>query len=146
MSQSLPIIGWKERVDFPEWGLTAVLSKTDTGAQTSTIDASDIELLPRGRIRFRAVGRRSAPAFDKPIDADIVRVAEIRSSNGRAMHRYVVVTRVQVGEENFQTEFTLSPRPRMKCRVLLGRSALEGRFLVDSEHAFLLTKRNVRQK
>lgn len=138
--QSTPIIGWKERIEFPDWGLTSVLSKTDTGAQTSSIDALNIKPLPRGRIRFDVVERRSPELVMKSIEADIVRMGKIRSSNGRLGHRYVVVTRVKIADQEFLTEFTLAPRPRMKCRVLLGRAALEGRFLVDTDHVFLLTK------
>lgn len=143
---TLPIIGWKERIELPEWGLSSVLTKIDTGAQTSSIDATDIEVLPRGRIRFQAVGRRARPEDRATIEADVLRMGNIRSSNGRLAHRYVVVTRVHIGDQEFLTEFTLAPRPRMKCRVLLGRAALEGRFLVDTEHSYLLSQRPKRVK
>lgn len=136
-NESLPLIGWKERIQFTEWGLESVLTKVDTGAQTSTIDSDKVELLPRGRVRFDVIGRRRPAEIRKTIEADIVRMGNVRSSNGRLSERVVVVTRVSVGDTEFLTEFTLSKRPRMRCRVLLGRAALEGRFLVDTDNIFL---------
>lgn len=136
------IIGWRERVDFPEWGFSSVLSKSDTGAQTSAIDAENIEPLRHGRVRFDAVLRRGKVDLRKTIETDVVRVAEIRSSNGRLKSRYVVATRVRIGDTSFLTEFSLIARPKMKCRILLGRTALDSRFLVDSGERYLLSKRS----
>ncbi|CAN0565185.1 unnamed protein product, partial [Laminaria digitata] len=49
------VIGWREKIDLPEWGLMRVRAKTDTGARTSAIDVADIEELGDGKIRFRVV-------------------------------------------------------------------------------------------
>ena len=37
-------IGWKEYLDFPEWGLLGVKVKIDTGARTSAVGALRYEL------------------------------------------------------------------------------------------------------
>lgn len=145
-NESLPLIGWKERIILPDWGLDSVLTKIDTGAQTSTIDSEQVEILPRGRVRFTAIARRRPNVVGETVEADIVRMGKIRSSNGRLSERCVIVTKIRIGDSEFQTEFTLSERPRMKCRILLGRAALEGRFLVDTDNTFLLTRQLRRSK
>lgn len=137
----LPLIGWKERIDLPEWGFGSVLAKSDTGAQTSAIDAVNIDYLPRRRVRFDAVIRRGSHEKRKTLEADVVRSAEIRSSNGRVTKRCVVATKVVIGEYEFVAEFSLVSRPKMKCRILLGRSALAGRFLVDCDSEYRLTEK-----
>jgi hypothetical protein len=43
-------------------------------------------------------------------------------------------------------EVSLVSRHKMKCRMLIGRAALAGSFLVDPEHDRLLTKRPVRKR
>ena len=50
-------IGWRERVDLPDWHLRGVKAKIDTGANTSAIDVAQIEDLPNGDIRFEVVYR-----------------------------------------------------------------------------------------
>ena len=138
--EEMPRIGWKETIDLPEWHLEGVLSKSDTGAQTSAIDAEEVIQPKKGRVRFTVVGRRKGTSRRKMIEADVVREVSVRSSNGKMETRYVVATPVKVGGTKFMTEFTLVSRHSMRCRVLLGRAALAGRFLVDSEHTYLLSE------
>ena len=49
------LIGWTEYVDLPEWGITRVRAKVDTGARSSALHVENIKELPRGRIRFDVV-------------------------------------------------------------------------------------------
>ena len=136
----VPMIGWKETISLPVWRLDKVLAKSDTGAHTSAIDAEEVLHLPKGRVRFTVVSRRKGGGRRKAIEADVVREVRVRSSNGVEATRYVVATPVRVGPYKFMTEFTLVARPSMRCRVLLGRSALAGRFMVDSESTYRLSE------
>jgi hypothetical protein len=49
----------------------------------------------------------------------------------------VIKTPILIGDQLFDIELTLTNRDHMKFRMLLGRRALEGRFLVNSAESFL---------
>ena len=136
-----------ERVVADELGndpddLPLILAKSDSGARTSALDCETVEEEPGGRVRFTLALRRGTEPVMAEVTADIVRMAEVRSSNGKRSVRYVVATPVQIGATSFLTEFSLVRRKRMICRILLGRTAMAGRFYVDSGREFLLTDRD----
>jgi len=144
MKKRLPkrVVGRRELVDFPEFGLHGVEAKVDTGAYTGAIHCSNI------RVAQHADGRDvlhvqlldpSHPDFDgQPLKFDNFGRRDIKSSNGDVQERYVIQISIQLFGENFTTEFSLSDRSDMKYPVLIGRSLLrQGRFVVD------VTRRNV---
>lgn len=61
----------------------------------------------------------------------------VRSSDGRSEIRPVIKTRVKVGSFTFTTPVTLTNRTDMGFRMLLGRTALRRRFVVDPSSSFL---------
>ncbi len=130
-------MGWRERVDLPEWGVGGLVAKLDTGARTSALHVEDIAVLPDGRLRFRVVvNRRSGNSV--AVVAEVVRVARVRSSTGRVQRRFVVRTLLRVGAVVRSIELTLVSREAMRCRMLLGREALAGAVLVDSARTHVL--------
>jgi len=132
-----PIIGWRELVEFPDWGIEGVVAKIDTGARTSAIHVEEIKKLKGNRVKFFVVTRRRTPVRHVPVKADLVRTTRVRSSSGHTQERYVVAARVRIGPVTKRVEMSLVRRGHMLCRMLLGRTALEG-FLVDvnQRHVF----------
>ena len=141
----MPIIGAEEYVALPDWNIKHLRAKTDTGAQTSAVDAYDIEELPGNRVRFTLVASRKHPERRREIEAAITRRATVKSSNGQEHERLFVTTTLKVGPIEKPIEVSLISRHRMKCRMLIGRSALAGDFLVDPQHDRLLTTRPTRR-
>ena len=43
--EKLTVIGWKESIDLPEWGIRHITAKADTGARRSAIDVANIKEL-----------------------------------------------------------------------------------------------------
>lgn len=138
-------IGIQEYVGLPDWGIKRLRAKTDTGARTSAIDAYDIEELPGNRVKFIVVASRKHPERRREVIADISRRAPVKSSTGHQHDRLFVTTTLKVGPVEKQIEVSLVSRHKMKCRMLIGRAALVGDFLVDPEHDRLLTKRPKRR-
>jgi hypothetical protein len=149
-SGPLPILGWKEQVHLPEWGLQ-LRGKLDTGARSSALHVTEMEELgerfdPRSGhhlpvVRFDVVlGTRAAPRHHE-VEAPIVAHRRVRDTGARAEMRPVVRTRVVCGPIDTVTEISLTDRSGMNFRMLLGRLALEGRCLVDPAHGYLATNR-----
>lgn len=132
------LIGIAERIDLPEWGVTRLRAKIDTGARTSALHVDGIEELPGDRVRFwiildRKRGRRLQ------VEAPVARTARVRSSSGRAEKRIFVSTRLRLGGVEKHIEISLASREPMIFRMLLGRTALGSDFVVDPAHRYLLT-------
>ncbi|NBB79483.1 MAG: ATP-dependent zinc protease [Verrucomicrobia bacterium] len=129
---TLDVIGWKETVDLPDWGIESILAKSDTGARRSALDVENIVELPGNRVQFDIVLHRKDRSFTRSVVAPISHQTHVRSSNGARHERYFVRTTVLIHGRAKEVEFSLVSRGSMVCRVLLGRKALEGDFLVDS--------------
>lgn len=135
----LLIIGRKERIDFPEWGLYRVRAKIDTGAYSSALDVLKVDLLEDGRLARLHIAVRRRPAREKILLAPVVGLVNVRSTSGRLECRPLIEPLVRLGPALFRPRLTVTCREPMRCRMLLGRHALAGRFLVDVRHRYLLS-------
>ena len=130
-SSEKKIIGWTEKVHFPDWGIEDVKAKIDSGARTSALHVENIKTLNHGTISFDVVTGRRKPWKVKHVKAHIVKTARVRSSNGDYSERFFIKTRIRLGEIEKEIELSLVSRSEMLFRMLLGRKALESDFLVD---------------
>jgi hypothetical protein len=131
------IIGWREVVKLPDWDIEELLAKADSGARTSAIDVADLEELPGDRVRFDVVLSQRHRHVRRTVEADVSRRSRVRSSNGQVEERVFVTTRMRLGEVEKDVEFSLVCRRHMLCRLLLGRKALAGDFLVNCRRRYL---------
>ncbi len=125
------VVGWREFVDLPEWGIRGVRAKIDTGARTSAIHVAEIDYVEGERVRFKVVYRERPVRKTKWIEADLIRQAVVKPSSGKRQERPVVRTIIRIGSRDHEAELSLVNRKGMLCRMLVGRKALEGAFLVD---------------
>lgn len=128
--KTLTTIGWREWATLPEWDLK-IRAKADTGARSSAIDCSNIEELPDNRVRFTM---RLSRKEDKQVthEAPIAMRKHVRSSTGHGHDRLFIETTLELGGREKKILVSLTCRKRMIHRMLLGREALAGDFLVDS--------------
>ena len=123
-------IGWREWVEFPEWGFR-LKAKADTGARSSAIDCAEITELPGGRVRFTVrLDRKDKKLIT--LEADIVARKKVRSSTGHPTSRLFVETQLRLAGVEKRIVVSLVSRKRMIHRLLLGREALSNDFIVDS--------------
>jgi hypothetical protein len=144
--ETLPVIGWREYVDLPEWGGSRIKAKVDTGARTSAIDVANLEELPGDRVRFDVIFDRSEEHHRTSIETEIARRSRVKSSFGQAHDRLYVRTLIRIGEHELSAELGLVCRKTMLCRMLLGRKFIEGHFVVDAGHRYVLSRKKRRKK
>src|SRR5262245_61893925 len=113
----LLVIGRKERLDFPEWGLVRVRAKIDTGAYSSALDVLDYELLEEGRTARLHIAVRRRPAREKVVLAPVVGLVNVRSTSGRLECRPLVEPLVRLGPATFRPRLTVTCRAAMRCRM-----------------------------
>lgn len=135
------LIGWKETIDLPEWGVEHLVAKADTGARRSSIDATRIRQVDEDHVEFNLMLHRTHRDRFVRVRARIGHVAHVKSSNGEKSERYFVETKVRIGKIERVIELSLMNRQGMTCRMLLGRRTLEDRFLVDSSEKYLSRER-----
>lgn len=135
------VIGWKEVVDLPEWGVRSLVAKSDTGARSSALDVRNIKEMEDGTVTFDiALDRHDRKKLTR-VSAEILKKVRVRSSNGKVQERYSVKTQMKIGRVRKDVVFSLVSRHRMICRILLGRAALSPEFLVDPDNKYLQSKR-----
>ncbi len=140
--RGLTTVGWRERVSLPDFGVSRIRAKIDTGAQTSSLHASHPRITQRDDgewISFELYPRRRSRRDSVRVSAKILEYRWIRSSNGQREYRPVILAKLGLGDEEWEAEFTLTNRDKMSYRMILGRSALRGRFIVDSGRSYLLS-------
>ena len=144
-----PVIGWREWVAFPEFGVTEIKAKIDTGARTSSIHAQHIKSFERDgkqwvRFQIHPLQRTTKQTLD--VEAELLEYRRVTSSTGHASMRPVVVTPARLFGIQWDIELTLTSRDEMGFRMLLGREAVRGRFLIDPSKSFLAGKRKTRKR
>ena len=138
------LIGWKEYADLPEWNLRRVKLKVDTGARTSVLDVTSYELLhvEGGLVaRLRLALSRKHPERLTVIEVPVVRTVVVRNSGGLCERRPLLETTIRLGPVLKRIRLTVTNRAGMRFRMLLGRLALSGDFVVDVSQKYLLRKR-----
>ena len=131
-----PVIGWREWVGLPELGVAWVKAKVDTGARSSSLHAWDVEVDEGDAVVRFAVHPFQNDDFTVPVLAPLVDIREFRSSNGDVERRPVIGSRAVIGEQVVPIELSLTNRDEMGFRMLLGRTAVRRRFLIDPGRSF----------
>lgn len=146
IKKKLPTIGWREWISLPELGITRIKAKTDSGARTSALHAFALEPFKEGnqqKIKFDIHPLQHNTTLVTTCIADVIDIRSVTDSGGHREERYVISTPIKIGEETWPIEITLTERDTMLFRMLLGRSAIKRRFLINPARSFITTKSKV---
>lgn len=114
-------LGWKERVRIETLAHWRELdAKLDTGADSSSLHAEDIEVFERAEqnwVRFRVHG--------DTLEQPVARRVRIKQKHAEPEERWVVTLNLCVGSTPMEADFSLVDRSGFDHPVLLGRDVLE---------------------
>src|SRR5262249_62263614 len=141
------VIGWKEYVDFVDWDVRRVKAKVDTGARTSALDVTGYEIrevLGRGLVaELRLALDRKHPERLTVVHTPVLKMVMVSNSSGVCEERPLIQTAIRLGPVVTPLFLTVTDRSRMLFRMILGRKALAGNFIVDVSRKYLLGRRKI---
>lgn len=138
------VLGWREWVALPDLGIEQIKAKVDTGARTSALHAFrvDTEETADGlQVRFAVHPDQRDEERVTWCVAPVVDRRVVRDSGGHEEERIVILTQVAVAGRSWPIEMTLTSRDNMGFRMLLGRTAIRGAFVVDPARSYVQGKR-----
>ena len=138
------VLGWREWIGLPDFGLT-IKAKVDTGARTSALHTFAVEPFERdGKewVRFAMHPDQYNTEREVTCEAPVIDYRPVMDSGGHKEDRYVIETVIELGGQSWPVEVTLAARDNMRFRMLLGRTAINGRAVVDPQKSYLVSKNN----
>lgn len=146
MADQRTIIGWLEQVYLPQYDFV-IKAKIDTGAKNSSIHAMDVEYIKKekgkgSRVRFKTMDLEKRCQI---MEADVVREARVRKSTLGTTTRPEIELEICLGGVRKRIRVNLADRGGMNYRMILGRTALEGNFIVDVSQKYLAGPRCPKQ-
>ena len=136
-----PPLGWREWIALPGLGVPALKAKVDTGARTSAIHAHDVRRFQRKGalwLRFEVYPLQGKSTPEIVCEAPVVDERTVTDSGGHREKRFVIETDFRLGDQQYPIEMTVTRRDTMLFRMLLGRTAIAKRFVVDPGRSFVL--------
>lgn len=147
VKRDLIMLGWREMVALPDLGIEGAQAKIDTGARTSALHAHVLETFRKGEREYVRFAIDYAPQKVQQVCEEIrVDRRSITSSNGEAEERLIVKTQIRIGDTAFRAEFSLADRSDMVFPILIGRTALRSRFVVNPARSYLQSPARARKR
>ncbi len=140
MAKYKTIVGRAEVMDLPDYLLVDIPSKTDTGAFTSSIHATNIrEVKTKDKtvLKFSLLTGHSSYSYGREVTVPTFTKRSVENSFGQKQERYAVIFKVRMAGKIFNAEFTLADRSLKTFPILIGRTMLNHRFLVDTDIAHI---------
>jgi len=129
------IVGWIENIKiFP--GNLNIRAKLDTGAKHSSLNATNIKKFKRGGdewVRFTVTNKRGV-SFD--FEEKVIRYTKIKEFAATLQIRPVIRLWFCIGGMMQIAEVNLTDRSHYNYQVLIGRSFLAGRLIIDPQKTF----------
>jgi hypothetical protein len=124
----MKFLGRSEKILLPELEIL-IPAKIDTGAFSNSIHVDNIEL--KDNILTFQIANKTF-TFTK------YKMLEVKNSFGQKQKRFLIFTKIKIGESIYKVYLSLTNRKTMKYPMLLGR-----RFLYKFGYAVDVTKKNI---
>lgn len=129
-STNQKIIGVFEKVSFPEFGLSDVVAKLDTGAYTGALHATNVREEEKADKMVLHFSPCDHPSTVYTTEEYLIK--HVKSSNGTVEERYFIDTEIVLQGTKYPIILSLTDRSEMKWPVLIGRRFMRtNNLLVD---------------
>lgn len=142
--QPLQELGWREWVALPQLGIPALKCKVDTGARSSALHAFSVEEFSRDGSLWVRFGIHPRQRNTKEViwcESPVSDVRQVTDSGGHTTERYFITSDLRIGNDCFPISMSLTNRDTMLFRMLLGREAMKGRYLVNPSASYCQGKK-----
>ena len=129
-------VGWVERVKLYPSNLV-IIAKMDTGADSSSLDAQDLEEFDKEGKRWARFTLKNRYGKKSTIEAEVLRKALIKRENGKTSERAVIHVGLCLGETYMETDLNLVNRSHFEYQMLVGRNFLAGNVIIDPGQTYL---------
>lgn len=137
---SLPVIGKTCKINIVGHA-QAIPAKVDTGADSSSVWASNISVDKEGVLHFTLFDTESEFYTGEVISRTDFKVAQVASSSGHVQIRYRTHLTAEIEGKKIRVLFNLSDRSGNNYPILVGRRTVSGKFLVDVSRGLKVEKR-----
>ena len=125
------IIGRTEHIVIPSEGARSIRVKIDTGADRSSIWASNITMSDDGKLSFTLFAPESKFYSGTVYRTKNFEASRVRSAHGGLQVRFRIHLTIILGGKKIRGTFTLADRSKNKYPALIGCKILNKKFLVD---------------
>ncbi len=134
------VVGWRELLALPALGIVAIRAKIDSGARSSALHVEQAEEFMEGGapwIRFAV--QLGVPGVLEPhfSSCRIIDRRPVTDSGGHTAERVFILTAIELAGQSWSIEINLASRRNMLFPMLLGRTAMAGRIMIDPARAFV---------
>lgn len=132
------LLGWREWLSLPELGISAIRAKIDTGARSSALHVEMLETFEHDGTpwaRFSVLADHGT--HPQLAQAPILDRRDVTDSGGHTTHRIFIRSTLAIAGHAYPIDINLTDRHNMLFPMLLGRTALERRFVVDPGRSWL---------
>jgi len=129
------IIGRKDKVDIPFLSIENIPVKIDSGAYSSSIHCSSIELIENSskkQLEVIFLDESNSNFSGKKYIFTEFRKKKVKSSTGDEQERYFIQLPVVIFNREYLTDFSLTRRNGLRNPILLGRKLTNNHFIIDT--------------
>lgn len=127
-------IGRIETIDLPSLSIFNIQAKIDTGAKTSVLHCDDYQIIKQNDTEYIKCSFHfgdNTISEDKVFLLPVKSKKRIKSSFGQSERRYIFSTTIRMFGQEYPIDLSLRNRSRMAYPMLLGKSFIKNKFLVD---------------
>jgi len=126
----MKIVGCEEKIDIISLEVYDLDVKIDTGADGNSIHCDHLKI-ENNEVSFRLLDKAHKNFNNKHFTFPIHEIKNIKSSNGEVQLRPVIKLDVEFFGRKSKMEVSLTDRSNMKYPMLMGKSFLKHKYLVD---------------